>query len=297
MSIETIISNFQINKPQFNNLNDALVLLIHNFFCGVSDEIKFLGFENLTQNISIQTSTNGYHLPLGWNSQSDVYSFSYKIRDNQLLLKCLPLGDQLLCTVLEIKSQKVTTLELGVNEFIDNSKILDDYQNLYRNISQLNRNINTNLIQKIDSLKSVITNSNSTTKTNNSNISGSNLQIPTRGNFNPYVGYVGGNMGNMGNWGQTPFTPDFGGNLVGPRNMGFFGPGSNSFFPYGNDIDPDIAPGSVPFGARFDPINPFNPMNPMNPYSPSTKPTRIYPPGTNPNFHPDVGHFGGNMFM
>ncbi|XP_041477683.1 proteasome inhibitor PI31 subunit-like isoform X1 [Lytechinus variegatus] len=247
-------------------------------------------------------------LPAMWNSSQEEYVIRYvpENSEDQHLLKCIVMGDTLLVNFMRLKDEKVSSLTLDVDQYV-NKEHLKDFDRIYRDKELLHQLINDDLMAPLNKNQTPSTSSQQAQSTRQSTEQRQGreretdplrdpdplrdtdpLRIPPR-----HPGQAG-----RPEWGQPrdPFA-------VGGDDLDPFGPGGAGMLmdPFRGGmphrgIDPGIGMpggrlprGAVPPGARFDPIGP------PRPGGPGGGPQGGFDGGPDPDHLPPPGY--DDMFM
>ncbi|XP_036274077.1 proteasome inhibitor PI31 subunit isoform X4 [Pipistrellus kuhlii] len=86
-------------------------------------------------------------LPVGWNSNKDLYVLRYESKDGsrKLLVKAVPVEKSMIINALEYGSQHVSDLTLNLDDYIDSENLLD-FPRTYRNSEELRCRIGSEII-------------------------------------------------------------------------------------------------------------------------------------------------------
>ncbi|CAH1765384.1 7131_t:CDS:2 [Entrophospora sp. SA101] len=278
-NVLSIVQTFLLKSPEnisveekkkytiFKNGQDALAALFHAIM--ISFEFRLIGFgedDNLNVNYDIDNEGNIITLPDVWNAQGpNFYAFRYKHHQSSLtfLIKSMKMSNKFLVHGMAIEDNKTVTFETATEDYVYPSIFpytLEKAEsqpllNVYISESRINDLINQYKTKIIDKLIPNLYNGKGGTTTTpivSSTQPNTNdpLRIPTR---QPLL--VGPSI-----FGDPYGIPSRGGGmLVGPDHP-MFGQRVPS---RGDEIfgGPQNLPrGSVPPGARFDPIGPLGPQ-------------------------------------
>lgn len=151
-AIKTILKTQNLDKI----CRELVVIFMHanllkeNFRCvGMTEEP-----------VEFEIGEGDQYSPKNWNEKPDVYVFRYKHIQSSLtfVLKCIPLGDNLIVRGIAVEDDKVVEgFEIRIHEFIDKkdvSKLTDasspkDVEESFRNIDKLQDLIIFNISRKL----------------------------------------------------------------------------------------------------------------------------------------------------
>ncbi|KAF7494415.1 Proteasome inhibitor PI31 subunit [Sarcoptes scabiei] len=252
---------FEIIKSQLKTNLDLIVSVIHwsliqdlDFKClCIGDEFK----------AELENNKGSELLPNGWNTSPEAYKFIYrstKFEPSFWLLNCSILDEKLIVTLLPLNSsnsQEAYTVSIAVADFIP---IVDppDSNQLYERfkaekLDLFSRFLNDKMIKKLsDDQKSIQNEKNDHSRIATTEESDSNVQfrripearpsplVDPQSLINPRIGGADLDPLGQGIGGGMIFDP-FAGNALRPR----IGP------------RPNLPPGMLPPGARYDPVGPI----------------------------------------
>lgn len=244
---------FLLTRDQFTCREDCLVAVFHCLM--INDGKKCVGAGDEWPEASLDEGTEA--LPAGWNSNHDVYSLRYLSESppGRYLLKIVRAGQSLLINVLDVNAEKAGGISVNVTNNV--AENYTDFKTAYVNLADVSRNFRKEVLNQFVGQESTSGarcpgSSEKTDKSQQSEKIRNPVPRPTipermrhdepgfpsvgRGDLNPFAGGIGGGM------------------LADPSSLRFpprpGGPGYGGFDPHG------IPRGSVPPGARFDPIGP-----------------------------------------
>lgn len=269
---------FKINDSLIKTKYDVIICFSHwvltryGFQCGgVGDDASYPNASELTE-----------LMPNGWNTEAP-YKLRYVFKNHVYILSGLKDDCDLIINLSRPTDTRTFVTTININEIKSIHGPVCEMIPMYENIRT---RINKELIQpmtEIQIAKEVHTQTphtadrsppRATRSFHDFDLSSPPLHpaYPMRNPGGPRPG-VGVGADDL----MPPFMPPRAGGIgiggVGGGGMLFNPPGMG---PRGSFVDPNLPPGAVPPGARFDPINP------VNPYGPRQPPTR--------HNHPDHDH-------
>jgi len=264
-----LVNKIKENQPQFRNRFDAIVAILHGVF--LDSQFKCVGVGENGPDEEIRE-----FLPANWNT-TDVYVFRYihVVEPIRILAKYLAMGDTLLVHVMKNATNTLQTIELDVNNYLNLSANLTDYDHLYKHLQNLLQSFKSTIITKLTATPQ---------RQRNPLVEDDPMgryaddygDNPGYGGINP--GYRGVNSGfRVGDEDRLPPGRYGGyggqGNLVGPRHPGFGG----------GDIFSGDRFHAPPPGARFDPFGPPSGPDSPRPRFPNNNPRYTTGPFSGPN--------------
>eukprot|EP00057_Strongylocentrotus_purpuratus_P030843 XP_782862.1 PREDICTED: proteasome inhibitor PI31 subunit [Strongylocentrotus purpuratus] len=310
------MANFPGFESLFASIESKITSNYDGLICFLHWNIVNRGFTCVGHGEDTSSSSKKSELlPAMWNSSQEEYAIRYvpQNSEDQYLLKCIVMGDTLLVNFMRLKDEKVSSLSLDVDHYI-NKEHLKDFDRVYRDKALLHQLINDDLIAPLNKSQTSTTTTTTTTRQRDEAQSSRQstdqrqgreretdplrdpdplrdidpLRVPPR-----HPGQAG-----HPEWGQPrdPFA-------VGRDDLDPFGPGGAGMLmdPFRGGmphrgIDPGIGMpggrlprGAVPPGARFDPIGP------PRPGGPGGGPQGGFDGGPDPDHLPPPGY--DDMFM
>eukprot|EP01111_Echinosteliopsis_oligospora_P004774 TRINITY_DN1784_c0_g2_i1.p1 TRINITY_DN1784_c0_g2~~TRINITY_DN1784_c0_g2_i1.p1 ORF type:complete len:314 (-),score=87.70 TRINITY_DN1784_c0_g2_i1:177-1118(-) len=132
---KAIIKHMEEGKPRLRNANDAIVFVLHLY-------MRELGFQCLSSS-SDSSSEENYEknvIPDSWNSSDDVYTLNYKHSQSAsktFTLKFLVVSNQLLVNGFTKEDKKISRVEFGTEEYVDEKADLTQYKTVIKDIGKL----------------------------------------------------------------------------------------------------------------------------------------------------------------
>ncbi|XP_078584489.1 proteasome inhibitor PI31 subunit-like [Branchiostoma floridae x Branchiostoma japonicum] len=256
---------------QVQSEHDALVCFLHwemvqsGFKCvGKGDEAP----------VKASKAKKSELLPRGWNRTQDVYALRYQPSDTEenYLMKAIKMDDSLLVHVMRVKDEKVGSLTLNVKDYINKSD-LQDFDSVYKNVESLEAAFQSGIVEEFKP-QNRSSNAATNSEERKEDKPGRSQRAPRMADDpdhdplrigpprrprdpyrqgNPEWGEPSRPYPSVGTGDLDPFSGGIGGGmLVDPMRSGYpRGPLNPSA-----GIPGMVPRGSVPPGARFDPIGP-----------------------------------------
>uniref|UniRef100_A0A0B6Z812 Proteasome inhibitor PI31 subunit n=1 Tax=Arion vulgaris TaxID=1028688 RepID=A0A0B6Z812_9EUPU len=248
--------------PQIRTSDDALISAVH--WNLISSGLKCCGRGETWPTVQNESHVGSEALPTDWNSDSSIYALRYvdPTSNRTYLMKALAMDGMLMLHLVRCFDEKSVSTTLRSRDYVNDD--LSTLASAFNSLDELNDNISRELITRI------VTGSKgqSSAKSSTSATSNQRVEQPGRSPLmedprRPYQGGVGFNPPHQ------PLRPDVnpfsvgradldplgggmgGGMFMDPRGFPGFRPGG-SF----GQTPPGFPPGSVPPGARFDPVGP-----------------------------------------
>ncbi|XP_052097246.1 proteasome inhibitor PI31 subunit-like isoform X1 [Mytilus californianus] len=253
---------------QLRSPEDALVTVIHwnlisNEFkcCGVGDDEK------------AKNQKKSEMLPKGWNDNQDMYTLQYKdSSDKVYILKIMRVDEDLLVHFMDIKSEKVTSINISTSDYTTGD--LSSFDEAFKHLGKLTKQLKKDIIDEITkSPKSGSSSEPSSSRPQRSRLHDDDhdpLRVPPRHpHRQPVPGWTDpDDPFSVGRGDLDPFGRTGGGMVFDP-----FHPGGRRGRPDPSAGLPGRLPrGAVPPGARFDPFGPPG-------TGPGPDPDHLPPPG------------------
>ncbi|CAN0181909.1 proteasome inhibitor PI31 subunit [Lampetra fluviatilis] len=226
--------------------SDALLCLLHWELVTAGYKCRGLGEQ------AGESDKNSELLPQGWNDVKDVYTLRYASKDRSLLLKVIPIESEAIINLMDTKTEQVVDLTLKLTEYIDEDN-LQDFERVFKNQDGLRNLVARELVEPLGGREQRPQQA----KASGSQQEGSRID-PLR-DYGPPKNLPHGfrppkqpdwsdpvNPFSVGGADLDPFGRGQGGMLMDPRHRG-----PRPRFPG------QLPLGSVPPGARFDPIGPY----------------------------------------
>ncbi|OAY41397.1 probable proteasome inhibitor isoform X2 [Manihot esculenta] len=298
---KSVMAVIRAARPSFKNNADKVVFAVHASFLAAGYVLTATGPPAFSDTALYSSSTDEVGIE-HWNDSDNEYAFVYLNPEkggNKVLVKCLVMDDKLLIDALADGASEPVHLEINVIDFVAENGG-GNYSAQFKNMEKLVKNLDAEILTKLDgsSSKARSSSNKSKTKTSDGSSRGRGInepgvritepagpQIHPSGIIYPPVNPVGGSDLFPGpGAGMYPTRGGFGGGsmLLGPNDPQWLGGEQN--FPGGQ-------PG-VPPGARFDPFGP--------PGVPGFEPNRFVRNPRRPgrDTHPDLEFFSsGSDFI
>ncbi|CAL1535144.1 unnamed protein product [Lymnaea stagnalis] len=255
---------------QIRSTDDAAIVAIH--WNLISNGLKCCGAGETWPERQNENYTGSETLPPGWNSDDSIYALRYvdPTSNRTYLMKALAIDGALILHLLRSFDEKTVSTTIRSRDFVNEDR--SNVTSAFNNLKELNGTVTKELYAKVmDANKQQSTERRSDSSTSQNQSGRSPLmEDPRRGNSSGGIGFIPP---------RQPMRPDFndpfsvgradldplgggfgGGMFMDPRN--FTSPGG--FRPGGSMgvQPPGFPPGSIPPGARFDPVGPAG-MRPM----------------------------------
>ncbi|XP_071142842.1 proteasome inhibitor PI31 subunit-like [Mytilus edulis] len=253
---------------QLRSSQDALVTVIHwNLIssgfkcCGIGDDEK------------AKNQKKSEMLPNGWNANQDMYTLRYKDSSDKVhILKIMRVDEDLLVHFMDIKSEKVTSINISTTDYTTGD--LSSFDEAFKHLDKLKKQLKKEIIDEITkSPRSGSSSEPSSSRPQRSRLHDDDhdpLRVPPR---HPHRQPVPGwndpdDPFSVGRGDLDPFGRTGGGMVFDP-----FHPGGRRGGPDPSAGLPGRLPrGAVPPGARFDPFGPPG-------TGPGPDPDHLPPPG------------------
>eukprot|EP00058_Branchiostoma_floridae_P004554 XP_002590042.1 hypothetical protein BRAFLDRAFT_224758 [Branchiostoma floridae] len=245
---------------QVQSEHDALVCFLHW-------EMVQSGFKCVGKGDEVMSwSKKSEMLPRGWNRTQDVYALRYQPSDTEenYLMKAIKMDDSLLVHVMRVKDEKVGSLTLNVKEYINKSD-LQDFDSVYKNVESLEAAFQSGIVEEFKP-QNRSSNAATNSEERKEDKPGRSQRAPRMADDPDHdplrigpprrprdPGEPSRPYPSVGTGDLDPFSGGIGGGmLVDPMRSGYpRGPLNPSA-----GIPGMVPRGSVPPGARFDPIGP-----------------------------------------
>jgi len=263
---------FRSVKDQFKNVDDASLAVIH--WNLISNGFKCCGTgETWPSPDQTGTHVGSETLPADWNSDSTLYTLRYveSSSNRTYLMKALAIDGNLNVNFLRCSDEKAASITIQSRDYINSD--YSSFERAYTNLAELNKTIKDDLVTKMLP-KTPAQPTSSAARTPSSSSSQPQSQpersplmvdpprnpssggvgfIPPRDPFRPAVDPFGYGRADL-----DPLSGGGGGMFMDPRGLPRpgFGPGGLGGPPGGFGGPPGFPPGSIPPGARFDPVGP-----------------------------------------
>jgi len=273
-------------QPTFVSAIDVIACCAHAIFINAGCKLVALG--DVEEEIEVPKNS----LPGRWNQNKTVYTFIYRHKGRRILLKVLPIDDQVMISAVAENNPQTPAIPLKYKEYV-NTDSLTNFGSCLKKENTLISIITNQICEPLD----ITPEKKQANSTRDERIPYSDPLIINPGRHDPlrpgrrqqpqrprFPGDFGGDLDPFGSnpLGSNP------GNLMGP-NHGIFQPRGNPRRGY----DPQRPPGS-----RYDPVGPNGiPLNP-NPdhFQMPGRGTRPGSRGRGPPGGPGRGP-PGNMFF
>ncbi|XP_029468550.1 proteasome inhibitor PI31 subunit [Rhinatrema bivittatum] len=239
---------------------DALVCFVHW-------EMVVHGYRCLgTGDRASENERKSEKLPVGWNSNKELYSLRYKSQDDtsQILLKAIMVENTMILNAMDPRLEQVVDLTLKVADYVDGER-MDTFENVYKNSAELSASLLCRIISPFTAPKE------RSRAVHERPRSPDPLRMPPHRPhadrqpnwLDPQDPFAAGGAD------LDPFGPRGGGMMVDPLRSGF----PRAGFDPSSGIPGRLPPGAVPPGARFDPFGPVGSGRP------GPDPDHLPPPG------------------
>ncbi|KAK3773172.1 hypothetical protein RRG08_013759 [Elysia crispata] len=241
---------FQSIRDQLRSNDDAAIAVVH--WNLISKGLKCCGTGDTWPNTQSENNTGDEALPLGWNQDNSIYTLRYldPASNGTYLMKALAMDGSLILHLVRCFDEKTVSMTIQSRDYVTDSR--ESMARSYRALSVLNNQLDKELYGKMINTKSRAARSSTSDTTASSSKRHSSSQDPPErsppmfdpprrpGSYDPF---------NIGGADLDPFGRG-GGMFMDPRN---FPQAPRGIMP---QPQPGFPLGSVPPGARFDPVGP-----------------------------------------
>ncbi|XP_053309341.1 proteasome inhibitor PI31 subunit [Spea bombifrons] len=243
---------FSLESRGFSKPQDPLICFIHWEL--VSSGLHCFGRGEKAG----EQDTGSERLPDGWGDNKELYTLRYGTDASRFLLKALTVEGTLIVNIMDLRSEKVCDLTLDVAVYVDSAH-LQQYDRVYKSPSHLRRLLHSDLIAPLLGTKEE---RKASSEQEQGPPNRDPLRVPPRvtGGWRTPPGDLPYGAADL-----DPLGGRSGGMIMDPFHAGRSRP----------RIDPTMGfpPGSVPPGARFDPLGPLGARQP------GPDPDHLPPPG------------------
>ncbi|RUS91642.1 hypothetical protein EGW08_000615 [Elysia chlorotica] len=254
-------------RDQLQSNDDAAIAVVH--WNLISNGLKCCGTGDTWPNSQSENHIGSEALPQGWSQDQSIYTLRYvdPTSNRTYLMKALAMDGSLILHLVRCFDEKTVSMTVQSRDYVTNSR--ESVQSTYRALSVLNNQLDKELYEKLVSGRSgSARGSASDTAASSSHRPLSHPNPPER---SPLMVDPPRGPGSGGGIGYIPPRNPLGPGSYDPLNIGGadldpFGRGGGMFmdprnFPHlpGGIMPrpmPGFPPGSVPPGARFDPVGP-----------------------------------------
>jgi len=256
---------YTLVTPQIRSSDDAAVAVVH--WNLISNGLKCCGAGETWPDRQNENHTGSEALPTGWNSDSNIYALRYvdPTSNRTYLMKALAMDGKLMLHLVRCFDEKLVSTTIRSRDYVN-----DDYSTVARAFNSLGE-LNATLTRELYTKLVNESKTQPSAKSSSSAVDSPRVEQPGRSPLmedprrGPGIGGVGfipprqplrpdiDNPFSVGRADLDPLSGGLGGGMfMDPRNFpGGFRPGGRF-----GQAPPGFPPGSVPPGARFDPLGP-----------------------------------------
>ncbi|BFZ20951.1 hypothetical protein BsWGS_23990 [Bradybaena similaris] len=253
-------------SPQIRSSDDAAIAAVH--WNMVSNGLKCCGAGETWPDRQSENYTGSEALPADWNSDGSIYALRYvdPTSNRTYLMKALAMDGMLMLHLVRCFDEKSVSTTIRSRDYVNEDRSTVD--KAFSNLNDLNSALVKELYVKMinGSKDKSVTHSSSSSNTSGSRVDNQRsplMEDPRRGPGSGGLGYIPthplrpdiNNPFGVGRSDLDPLSGGMGGGMfMDPRGF----PGLGGFRPGGafGPTHPGFPPGSVPPGARFDPVGP-----------------------------------------